>query len=135
MKNLTRLLLVIHVVFVFVCMWGAPFIIYLGFEKCQMTKMTLLWLALMLGQFIHWKLLKHECILSLLEKKSEDPSYVMGSNPGKSHIWIFLNKLKKTKFVKGTAAKSSTSTKVQSQLNFLIVLPNLRRMPTPPPYF
>lgn len=93
MKNLTRLLLAIHVIFVFVCMWGAPFIIYMGFQKCQMTKMTLIWLALMFGQFIHWKLLKHECILSLLEKKIEDPSYVMGSNPGKSHIWSLLSTL------------------------------------------
>jgi hypothetical protein len=74
-------------------MWGAPFIIFLLNDKCQMTKLMIGWMLLMLGQFGHWKLLKHECILSLIEKRSEDPSYVMGSDPGKSYVWKTMNKL------------------------------------------
>ena len=83
----------IHALYVLVCMWGGPYLIYLYFDQCEIAKMTGWWLALMVGQFAHWWALKYECIFSLLEKRSEDPNYVMGSNPSKSHLWKTFSQL------------------------------------------
>jgi len=93
MKLLTKFYLSIHFLWVTCFMWGAPHFIYLFFEGCQSTQYFMGWLLLLIAQFVHWKLLKRECILSLLEKKSEDPTYVMGSNPAKSHMWKVFDKL------------------------------------------
>ena len=79
-------------------MWGAPHYIYLTYAGCQATKWIGGWLLLMVGQFVHWKLLKRECILSLLEKKFEDPSYVMGSDPSRSFMWRTINSIFFTSF-------------------------------------
>ena len=93
MKLLTKICLFLHFIFVTCFMWGAPHFIYLTFKGCQSTKYYVVWLFLLGVQFFHWKLLKRECILSLIEKISEDPTYVMGADPAKSHLWGIFKKL------------------------------------------
>lgn len=85
--------LALHVLYILICMWGAPYILFIGFDACRRTKLIAWWLALMFGQFVHWKLLKNECVLSLLEKKLKNPEYVMGSDPGNTHVWKLFSTL------------------------------------------
>jgi hypothetical protein len=52
----------------------------------------MVWFLVIGVQFLHWFVpqSKNECILSYWEKKSEDPTYVKGSQPEKTFAWILL---------------------------------------------
>ena len=93
MKGLSYVWVFFHAIYVILFMWAAPYLIYFQFDHCPLSKMTAWWLCLMVGQYIHWLLLKYECIFSLMEKKTEDPSYVMGSDPSKSCLWETFSRL------------------------------------------
>jgi len=44
-------------------------------------------------QTLHWLVLKNECIISYLEKRIEDPNYVLGSEPKRiPHNDVYFNK-------------------------------------------
>ena len=42
------------------------------------------YVVLVVGTFLHWMILKNECIISYLEKKTLDTNYVLGSDPLKN---------------------------------------------------
>ena len=91
MKPLTFVIALFHTVYVVGFMWLGPYFIHRRHQTTN--KFFILWLLLSLAMMAHWHLpcMKQECVLSLLEKKTEDPEYVTGSEPNKSYIWNLLN--------------------------------------------
>jgi hypothetical protein len=97
MKPLTIFIASIHLIYIVVLMWLGPFIIfyYTINKKCNQFKAMMLWILIIFSQVIHWYIpfMSKECILAYLEKKSEDPNYVKGSEPNKSYAIFLLQNL------------------------------------------
>ncbi len=91
MKPLTFVIALLHTVYVVSFMWLGPYILVA--KNKSNTRLVFLWLLLSLAMMAHWHLpcMKQECVVSLLEKKTEDPGYVTGSEPNKSYLWTLLN--------------------------------------------
>lgn len=84
-KPLTWILAIIHILWIVGVMWFGVFLLP--------SKLRIIWIAVMLLEYMHWRLIKGECMLSYWEKKSEDPSYKLGDNPELTYAWVILGKL------------------------------------------
>lgn len=93
MKPLTYVITIIHLIYVICVMWFGPLLIHFNVPGCKKHALYILYLFAIGIQVIHWGFssMQGECILSILEKRSEDPEYVVGSDPKKTFIWEFLN--------------------------------------------
>ena len=90
MKLSTYVLALFHAVYVVGFMWLGPWLI-LMYRKNR--AWMLWWLLCSLVMIGHWYLpmMKQECVLAYLEKRREDPSYVLGSEPYKSYVWVLFH--------------------------------------------
>ena len=91
MKTPTILIALFHTVYVVGFMWFGPYLLYNNTRQYTLT--LVVWLLLSMAMIGHWYIpcMKRECALSLLEKKVEDPTYVTGSDPYKSHMWYLMH--------------------------------------------
>ena len=79
---MTWILAIIHILWIVGVMWIGVFLIP--------SKYRWIWILVMLMEFVHWHFSKGECMLSYWEKKSEDPSYELGTNPELTYAWVIL---------------------------------------------
>ena len=91
MKYTTFLIAVVHLTYIICFMWLGPLLLFRG--SCQNKYTLLIWCLFMIGQVVHWKGIKGECVLSYWEKKMEDPKYKLGSDPELTYAWVILEKL------------------------------------------
>ena len=93
MKLSTYVLALFHAVYVVGFMWFGPWLILMSRSVHRNRTWMMVWLLCSLLMIGHWYLpmMKQECVLAYLEKKQEDPSYVMGSEPYKSYVWILFH--------------------------------------------
>ena len=95
MKIFTLIIALIHLFYIIGLMWLGPFLLYLTVtNKCSLVYLTIAWCVCIIVQILHWgtSVMSNECILSYLEKLSEDPKYVKGSDPDKTYAWILLSR-------------------------------------------
>lgn len=92
MKLSTYMLALFHAVCVVGFMWLGPLLIVLR-RNNNMWVLMLWWLLCSLVMIGHWYLpmMKQECWIAYLEKKREDPSYELGSDPNKSYVWVLFH--------------------------------------------
>ena len=96
MKILTFFIACVHLIYIIGVMWLGPLIIFYNSKTnnvCEHKKWYMGYLVIVLLQIMHWflNISKNECVLSYLEKKSEDKNYVKGQDPEKTYAWIILN--------------------------------------------
>ena len=84
-KPLTWIIALIHLTWIIGFMWLGPFFIP--------QKYRMVWVIIMLANFMHWSYTKGECILSYYEKYAEDDSYQLGDNPELTYAWVILGKV------------------------------------------
>jgi len=94
MKPLTLCIALVHILYIIGVMWLGPVLIYMFYNPCNQMKLIGSYMVVIMIQFMHWraKSMNHECILSLWEKRSEEPTYVAGSEPEKTYAWILMQK-------------------------------------------
>lgn len=94
MKPYTRFLAFIHLMYILGVMWFGPYILFFHLKNkpCTLLTWMIIWLVTIFIQLAHWYIpeSKNECFLSYLEKKSENPDYVKGSDPEKTYSWELL---------------------------------------------
>ncbi len=97
MKPYTGLLTLIHVIYIIFVQWLGPYILYyyMKDKPCKFLKWIFIWIVIISLQQFHWYIpqSKSECFLSYLEKKSEDPNYIKGSDPKKTYAWVLLQEI------------------------------------------
>ena len=84
-KPLTWVLASVHIAYIVGWMWLGPFWLP--------QKLRGFWIATMVAQIVHWHVSPGgECVLSLAEKRSEDPDYRAGDDPKLTYAWVILGR-------------------------------------------
>ena len=95
MKTQTCVIAWAHFLYILAVFLVAPAVMHAKFrsadKKCTLARAFFVLFAICIVQFTHWVFLKGECLLSYLEKRSENPWYVMGSDIKKSYVWNIMS--------------------------------------------